>query len=95
MNVLDLIMKKLKEKNKPVKILLSLDAYDVMVKEENLIGLFCTNCKNFVEGDNKHCSVCSLDKETLIKKELSIHTIVDLPFEVSSNVTREDIVRII
>jgi len=81
--VLDIIKEKIKEIKNPKKIFLSFKSWNKMVKEENLVGNFCTECKRFIETD--HCSKCK-ERENVIVKELPVFTILDLPYEVSSAV---------
>jgi len=87
--VLDTIIKKLKEVQNPKKILISYKSWNKMVEEENLMGKFCVKCKNFVT--TLHCNKCK-DKEEIIDKELPILTILDLPYEMSSNIEDVEVV---
>ena len=90
--VLNRIKKKLEEYEKPLKILMSFSLWERMVKEENLIGKFCTACKTFLKPLEKHCKLCSADKEKLINKELTILTIEDIPFEVTDRAGKDEII---
>ena len=95
--ILDEIKKKAKLVKKPVMILMGYASWERMVKEENLTAKFCTNCKNFTKFDNKlkeyseHCNLCSLDKEEIITRELTILTIEDIPFQVTDRVRTDEV----
>ena len=87
--ILNIIMEKMKSVKKPKKILISYAAWNKMVEEENLVGKFCINCKNFITAE--HCANCK-DKEKIIDKELPILTILDLPYEISSNIKDVEVI---
>ena len=86
--VLEKTIKKVDEKNNPKKILISYNSWNTMLKEEELTSGFCTKHKAFLGHDNMWCAKCK-SKEFSVTRELPIITILNLPYEMSSNV--EDI----
>jgi len=89
------MLQEIKEKVKLVKnpkmILMGFEAWQRMVREENLVGKFCTNCKNFLEPDRKHCTLCKSDKEEVIDRELTVLTIENIPFQVTDCVRTDEV----
>jgi len=90
MKAIEIIKQELKKVAKPKKILLSFGIWQRLVQEENLIGKFCTNCREFLKLDQLHCKKCTT-KEKIISKELTIITILDLPFEVTDRVKKDEV----
>ena len=82
--VLDTIKDKVKEAKKPKKILVSYKSWNKMLKEESLTSGFCPKHKVFLGHDNLYCYKCK-SSEFTVTRELPIITILDLPYEMSSN----------
>ena len=87
------IKKKIDEKRgaSPKKILLSFKVYEEFIRENNCIRKFCTKCKKFLDEDITVCPICN-SSTNLIDKDLSLITIFNLPYEVTSNVKEVEVI---